>query len=83
MSLLRGDVSREEIHAWAHATLMADPAVDVDAHVATALWHLHGFDLTSHLVDGRVLVQHGAPGEYVHDVEHVRDEFEQWRSRRR
>jgi hypothetical protein len=73
LEIIRGSATREEVHEWAEPLMLGDRIEDL--MVASALEHLHGFDLTG---DGRLL-RHGPPGEYIRSIAEIVDELNRWR----
>ena len=75
--VIDGEVTREEVHAWADAILMDEDTVYPDHWVHSALETLHGFD-RAHDPETPWLVHHGPPGRYLVGSEQMSDGLATW-----
>lgn len=82
--LVRGEISREQVHEWAKPWVEERDDEVSDALVRTALLRLHGFDMIF-VDENRKVVRHGGQGSgsYVHSAQAIADAFDQWVSKSR
>jgi hypothetical protein len=77
--LIRGEITREEAHAWAKVWVEDRNEQVVDWLVESALQRLHGFDMV-YTDPEHKKVRHGGPGNYVHDATWISESFERWKT---
>jgi hypothetical protein len=79
-AVARGEVPREAVSSWAEPLMFASYTTKPDLLVMQGLQYLHGFDLSYHSNDQR-LIGHGPPGDYIRTLEEVAEEFTAWEQR--
>lgn len=78
VKLIRREVTREEIHAWAKPWVEERSAEITDPMVRLALMNLHGFDMV-YVEPGANILRHGGPGKYAHSESALEEAFDRWR----
>lgn len=78
-ALIAKTLSRESASRWADAVIKSkiQPA---DPMVRSALYYIHGFDMTYRSKDQKML-GHGPPGEYVNTTEQIAEQLTIWLSK--
>lgn len=80
LKLIRGELTREEVHAWAKPWVEYRFGEITDPLVTSGLTYLHGFDMVF-VEPGVGVVRHGGPGRYVHSGRDISDAFDRWKAK--